>query len=457
MSRKLLAAASVVSRLVVGSGAFIIIGHYIPPEAFGRISVFFAAASMMCLVADYGLQNPALRAMSINADKAAYEINEYTLFRILMGLVVSAVTLPFLWGTGFIHPADTLIFVYLFLSVFVSAHADFIQIYFRATNRYSVEAYISIASGIMHMVFIALAAALTRDVQFISLAYLVSRSLYLLISYVVVRRYIAFGRWTRDEIAAHFRAFMRNSYKRKSYAADTVITASFSQVDVLMVNYFFGAHGVGVYQLGAKVVQFSLAIVQVFTITYVPQMSRALHAGKEGALHAAQLLRRATIELVIAGVVFSALMVYALPPAIVMFFGEKYHEVNTLWFALGIGVIGRCAAASFGIALIALDKPSVRAAGQTFIIVFYILTGLYIYPTFGFSHIASVISLALWAATAFYLISTYRVAPQLVRDAFLPRRIARPQGSGLDEIGKADDDNQTGAPPMTVATESKKA
>lgn len=418
---KVLASASIFSKLLSGAGGFIVTGYFVSPDSLGRLSVYFAYASLMWLVSDYGLHNPAFRAISIDKTNAVKLFNEYTLFRILLSFPVFVAGTFLLIITGALKYSDIPFFLCLSIATYFNAHADFIQIYFRGVGKYSVEASISVLTGFIHLALVAIVAEKYRNIEIIALAILFSRTFYWFISLLWARHYVPIFYWSAKEIRAGVGTFYFNIRKLRHYAADSIATASFSHIDILMVNHFFGLHLSGVYQIGSKVSQISLAMVQVFASTYVPIISRNLHGAEKNENAASNNIRRATFELLSVGIIFSAALIFFLPHVVHSIFGEKYLEANVLFVGFGIAVVGRCVAAPFGITLIALDKPRVRTIGQVFVTTVYVFLAILIFPKFGFSHVALVIAASLWAAAFFYVICTFIVAPSLIKNAFLVR------------------------------------
>ncbi|MYM65304.1 oligosaccharide flippase family protein [Pseudoduganella sp. FT55W] len=421
-SKKILAAASVFSKLISGSGVFIVTGYFISPESLGRLAVFVAYSTLMCLVTDYGLQNPALREISIDNNKAASIFNKYTLFRIFLFLPVFALTLGVFLATGTLHTTDLVFFSCLAVASLFSSHGDFAQIYFRGIGKYATEAWISIISGVLHLVLVGLVAYEFKEVEYIGMAILGSKLFYLAASVIAAKRYDRVFSWSLQDVRDTAASFFSDLKRLKYYAGDSVVTASFAQLDIIFVSHFFGMHFSGVYQVGAKVTQISLAVVQVFSATYIPSISNNLHGKQRNEAEASRNLRSATIELFIVGVVFALGMVFILPYILHAVFGTKYEEGNILFVGFGMAVIARCLAAPFGIALIALDKPKVRLIGQLIVSGTYSLLAVLLFPTFGFAAASTVMAISLWTALAFYSSCTYRASPSLMKNAFLPHR-----------------------------------
>lgn len=420
LATKILASASVFSKLISGAGVFIITGYFVSPDSLGRLAVYMAYTTLMCLVADYGLQNPALREISIEPTRAAAIFNRYTLFRIFLFPLTFLATAAILLAGGSLGMSDMAFFTCLAAATFFGAHGDFTQIFFRGMGKYTSEAWISVITGVFHLLLVGLTAWWFRDVEYIGVGILVSRVFYVALSVLVARRYAAVFQWSRRDVRELLSTFVHDLKWRKYYAADSVVTASFAQLDIILVNYFFGMHLSGVYQVGAKVTQISLAVVQVFSSTYIPAISQALHGAQRDERVASRRLRSATLELFAVGTVFALGMVFVLPFVLHQVFGQKYDEVNVLFLGFGVAVVCRCLAAPFGIALIALDRPKARLIGQIIIASTYTALAAVVFPRFGFSQASVVMAASLGTALLFYTSRTYRAAPSLVRNAFFP-------------------------------------
>jgi hypothetical protein len=143
----------------------------------------------MCLVSDYGLQNPALREISIGQSRAARIFNRYTLFRIFLFVPVFALATPLLLASGSVLRDDLSFFSILAIATFFGSHGDFAQFFFRGIGKYAAEVWISVISGALYLLLVGLVDYRTHDIESVGLAILGSRLFYLLLSVTAAKRY----------------------------------------------------------------------------------------------------------------------------------------------------------------------------------------------------------------------------------------------------------------------------
>ncbi|MRW86273.1 oligosaccharide flippase family protein [Pseudoduganella sp. FT26W] len=406
--KTIFATSSMLARILSQTLVFLLIGKVLGPVELGQFSLFMVYASLIGLVADYGCSNPALREMSVNVPGAAGIMNDYLVFRVAMGVVCYTIGGVGLYLSGLVSLADVQLFLWLSLASFVALQSDFILLIFRATTRYNEETVTSIVTALVHLLLVGTVCFVAPHIVPVTMAFLASRLFALAFTVFMVRRKAAILSFASGHIVAALRAAPGMLRKRTLYAADSFITAAFGQIDTLLVGHLLGLHALGNYQLGAKVLQMSLSIVQVASSVCIPVLSRAVHQA-----HPARTVMQMILALAGVGAAAAGCIYWIMPYLVDRFMGAQFADANVLWGGIGLAVFIRCLAASFGILLVALDKPGVRTFVQIGIISGLVALSWVLVPAYGLWGMGYAVAGALGIGLVIYFVAVLRLAPEL--------------------------------------------
>jgi O-antigen/teichoic acid export membrane protein len=406
--KTIFATSSMLVRILSQTLVFLLIGKVLGPVELGQFSLFMVYASLIGLVADYGCTNPALREMSVNVPGAAAILNDYLVFRVAMGVVCYTIGGLGLYLSGLVTLADAQLFLWISLASFVALQSDFILLLFRATTRYNEETVTSICTSVVHMVLVGTVCFVTPRIVPVTLAFLASRLFALAFTIFMARRKAAILSYAAGQVTSALKAAPGMLRKRTLYAADSFITAAFGQIDTLLVGHLLGLHALGNYQLGAKVLQMSLSIVQVASSVYIPMLSRAVHQS-----HPVRMVMQMTLALAGVGALAAGGIYFVMPYLVDLYMGAQFADANVLWGGIGLAVFIRCLAASFGILLVALDKPGVRTFVQIGIISSLVALAWILVPAYGLWGMGYAVAGSLSVGLLIYFVAVLKLAPSL--------------------------------------------
>lgn len=398
--------ASMLAKVGGVAVTFLVIGRALGPSDLGIISVYFAYASLLALVADYGSSTFSFRALALAGDGLAGAFAEAMGFRLSMCVVIGTAGSIGLIAAGLVESSHLVIFFALLASTLAATQADFFVLLFRTMGRYDEDARVTISASLLHLLLTGTTAFLTRDIIVVALAFLLSRTLYL--AYAARRARIAGVRWLAEMRKGYFapRRIGWTLASNRYYATDTIITAAFGQVDTIIVAAFFGTYGAGIYQLGAKVISTSLAVVQVASAIYIPSLARADRDETR------RLRRRMLIELTVGGLALGGGITFGMPFVVDFVFGPKFAETNILWPWIGLVIVIRCSLAAVGIALIARGQAGYRTICQTIILSSFIGLSWLVLPGFGLPLVPIAMAVALILGGIAYVICLIRADRQ---------------------------------------------
>ncbi|GJI91808.1 hypothetical protein RugamoR1_49710 [Rugamonas sp. R1(2021)] len=396
------------ARILSQTLVFLLIGKVLGPVELGQFSLFMVYASLIGLVADYGCSNPALREMSVDVPGATGIMNDYLVFRIGMGIVCYGLGGLGLYFGGLVTMADFNLFLLISLASFVAMQTDFILLIFRATTRYNEETVTSVCTSLFHLLLVGSVCFLAPRIVPVTLAFLISRLFAMAFTVFMARRKAAIFSYPSGRIVVALKTVPAMLRKRTWYAADSFITAAFNQIDTLLVGHLLGLHALGNYQIGAKVLQMSLSIVQIASSVYIPVLSRAIHQ-----THPVRVVMQMILSLAAVGAAGACSIYWIMPHLVNLYMGTQFADANLLWGGIALAVFIRCLAAGFGILLVALDKPGIRTFVQIGIISSLVVLAWVLVPAYGLWGMGYAVAGSLGVGLVIYVVAVLKLAPAL--------------------------------------------
>jgi O-antigen/teichoic acid export membrane protein len=399
---KLMMLIATAARMAVGLLTFIILARFLGPRPFGVIATAMAYTGFVSLLSDFGFSISALRKASADPDRAGEIVGD--------GLVVKLIltTLVTLVGGGItlaVLPAAWLpVYAVVHVGTVAYSYADLTLVIARAKRRFDIEAKLVIISSLLMLAILGGITALTRDLMTAAIAFAGTRLLYLVLTLVVVGRWLGpIGSLRRD--VATVVATIRGS---ASYAIDSILTNLSSQIDVLLFGALLSAYEMGVYQAGARLVQVIMPFAVVLSTVYMPALSAAAINGDAAQFRksAKRLNLEFTALAIVAGLAFALVG----PILTHVIYGNRYDALLSLWNGFGAFAILRLTAASYGIQLAALAHIRTRIAAQIVSILVFVVAAFGVLPRTGGLPLTS----TLLAVSA--LPGTLVLAGSLIRD-----------------------------------------
>jgi len=353
---KVLMLGTTFARMALGMLTFIILARYLGPGHFGVIATAIVYSNIVTLVSDFGFGLSALREAAAAPERTGRILREALVAKLLLlvpltivagGIVVALAPREWLPVYALVHAG----------SIFFSM-AEMMMVAPRAHRRFEVESKLVLSGSAGILVFAGIPVVLTGSVLVAAAAFAGSRLLYLGAVSIALRRWLHVD---GDRVPGWpaLRARIRGSV---SYAADGILTALSSQVDVLIFAALLTAHDMGIYQAGARLVQVIVPVAAVLSTIYMPALSAAAINGDEASFrkNAFRVNWEFAILAVAGGIAFIALG----PLATDILYGDRYDELKPLWGGFAAFVVLRFLSAAYGIQLSARGAMTIRVAAQ---------------------------------------------------------------------------------------------
>lgn len=364
---------STAMRLGFGMLTFVVMARMLGPAQFGVVMLWLSAATLLALVANYGLTPYVLREIGAAPARAGQVMGEVLSAKLLLTLAVGLVALL---GLPLLQAESRGVFMLLLGAQLADALTEFLNVGFRATNRFGQETRIALLAVLLQFAIVTLLLLWRATPLAAAAAFLASRAAVLFVTWLAQRRYFAELRPASPAAAwARIRA-------TRAYAVDFGLQNLLGQVDSVALNHFVGPAAVGLYQAGMRLFNGGAQAASVLANVFLPRAAAAAEVSDQGAS-----LRRESSRVQWAFVSFGLFFGLALccmaDPLVRLLFGPQYLALAAVlpWFGLLFFV--RFFASSWGVLLTSAGAQRFRAAMNAIHWTLIALLSVLLVPAFG--------------------------------------------------------------------------
>jgi len=375
-SDKVAMSVSTFTRIGSGMVIFVLLARFLGPGPFGVFAAAMVYATLLGLVAEYGLGTFTLCEAGAHQGRSATIVMQALMVKLI---TTGIVTLFGLAALTILGPArDTLIVsISVFIGLMAASFADLCFVTVRAVGRYDIEAKTVVATSVVSLAAIAWVTIASESIVAAALSFMATRLFYLAASWVVLRPFLATAAVWPVERADVLRIMRQAS----PYAVDGLLINLSNQIDVVMVSLLLSHVEIGLYQAGAKLLQGVAPVAAILAMVYLPKLAEANQAGDLGRRN--QLAARLNLEFVgIATIGFFGFMVFG-PLWTIYVYGPEFSPLIPLWPGLSCFILFRFTAASYGIQLTALGEMRYRIGTYVIVIGAVVIGSLIALPRYG--------------------------------------------------------------------------
>lgn len=348
-------AGATLARLLSGAVLMVFIARILGPQEFGHFVLSLSMAMVMALIVEFGHSTFVMRELGRNEEPA-----QQLLARVLQAkgllLLLFAGAVALVWAGGWIAPDDVVGFLCLCVMAIVVTLADFLNVCFRGIQRFELETRNVVVSSVIHVAIVVPVALHYRRWNEIAIAFLASRTVYLLFSLFSFKA--AFSGVGRALVrAGGVVDALRQIRQSVMYAADAALVTVRSYADVFLISTFLGAGPLGLYQAGMNLVRAVENLGPIIANVFLPKLSSLLSQPREFERHERQLL------LLLVGCGLACFCALFLSPAwlLAAVFGERFAPAFVLFPIFGLYLLARFVAMALGVVLTARGFQSGRA------------------------------------------------------------------------------------------------
>ena len=340
--------ATTAIRLLFGLMTFALLARMLGPASFGVLMLWLAIATLASLVANYGFTPYLLREICANPGSANLVMNEVFSAKLLVSSGVFSLSLT---AMPFIAAEIRWIFLLLLLAMLADSTTDFLNVGYRATNRFSSETRIATVAAAFQFALVGGLVWYSATVMQAAIAFVASRTCVLIITWLNQKQYFAQLR------PAPVGRAVRRLKQAASYAMDFGLQSLIGHIDSLVLNYFLGPIAVGLHQAGMRLFLGGGQFANVLGNVFVPRVSSVVSQGLRLDKQAEQLQRMFFGT----GAAFGLALAIGADSIVHLLFGDQFAGLAALlpWFGLLFFV--RFFAAAYGVLLTAAGKQTLRA------------------------------------------------------------------------------------------------
>jgi O-antigen/teichoic acid export membrane protein len=345
---------SVSTALRMGSSilVFIVLARALGPSVYGLFAISFTYASLISLVTDYGFGAQIQQKIGAEPGRAGELLTQVLRGKTLLTAVAAAFALPTVWFLS-ADTQETVAICFVAISVLLNAYADILLTGLRSAGHYAGEAAELALSLVVVLVLLAFCLLLGTSLVTVTAALAAAKSVHVVLSFALLcKAGIRLGH--SDGRSIGLRA-------GTPYAVDSILTVLCSQIDVILVSQLFGLGATGVYQIGSRIVQGTIALAVALTGVHLPRAGFLWHGDRSAYTH---YEHRMMLEFAGFGLVLATGLVILGPLVVRGFLGPEYESANDLWFGFAVFVWLRFLGAAIGICFLVRAHLKVRILSQ---------------------------------------------------------------------------------------------
>ncbi|MBV7535972.1 oligosaccharide flippase family protein [Duganella sp. sic0402] len=345
--------ASTLVRLVFGLLTFTMLARLLGPNEFGLFMFWLSISTLLGMLANYGFTGYVLREIGARPEGAHAVMGEVLSAKVLLSVLILAGTLvSMLW----IDAAGRWVFLALMLAILADSITDFLNVGYRATNRFSAETRIATVAAALQFGIVVASVWPGRGVLAAAIGFMLSRLAVTAMTWSSQLKYFA---GLRPASLAQAAKRLREAM---AYAVDFALQSLFGQIDSVVLNYFVDPVAVGLHQAGMRLVLGGAQAANVLANVFIPRLS-AVHGDHQQRQKEGQRLQLAFLVM---GIGFGLFLTVLAEPITHLLFGAAFSSLAALlpWFGLLFFV--RFLASSFGIMLTSAGLQGLRAKANVF-------------------------------------------------------------------------------------------
>jgi len=266
-------AISAISRLIVNSLLFIIVGRFYGTEIFGSFTSSYTLSLLFTYLADYGFDVFITAEVAKNRNDIQSIVSRFFLIKIIFTSI--AVTLFFI--TCLIIPSNTttkIILMIFSLNIIFSTLLGMIFSIFKGFERFNFEAKISIVTNITLLVVIVFLSYFRMNIYYIVFAIIIFRLFGLILAYHKLESYVSV-----KDLKFDFKIskIMKDIKHVSAFGLDLLFGSLFLQIDTILILSIKGEAQAGIYQSVFRIAMIIFIFPDLIINTLFPTIIRLYH------------------------------------------------------------------------------------------------------------------------------------------------------------------------------------
>lgn len=340
--------SSTAMRLGFGLLTFIVMARLLGPERFGVVMLWLSVATIATLAANFGFTPYLLRQIGVEPENAKVVMSEVLTAKLLLS---TAVILLSLAGLFWVSDGSRLVFIALLVALLADSMTEFLNVGFRATNRFAAEARLASVASALQFAVVAGLTWLDPRAESAAIAFMLSRLVVTAITWRAQRQYFTGLR------CSSLAAGIRRIRDAVAFATDFGLQSLFGQIDSVVLNHFAGSATVGVYQAGMRLFNGGAQAAGILANVFIPRAAGAAKDSVKLNLEATRI----QWAFVTFGLGFGLFLAFSADIVVKVLFGPAFSDLTLLLPWMGALFFVRFVAASWGVILTSAGEQVFRA------------------------------------------------------------------------------------------------
>jgi O-antigen/teichoic acid export membrane protein len=356
--------SKVLSNLVI----FFVMARVLGVKEFGQFMYPFTLVNLLILLVDYGFSIRLVKEVSLAPENIKRIVSVAYKTKVVITSALFVIVELYLLLNHFDNDYVFLLNLLLVMATF-NSFSQFFCLPFRGVNLFNIESKVTVLSNLLQFIIVVATLLLTKNINNIAISFLLSKFLFFMISYFTYKK--RFGR-SKEKVA--FSELTKTMSIYFPYAIHIGIGALYFQFDTIIINFFVGSEGVGLYQAAMRIVVGALIITEVISNIYLPTLAKKFNTvdfKKMNKLSA------------VFGLLISVLLFILSGPITTILYGEGYEPVKSLLRIFSFLILIRYLGTGLGTLVSAKNLQKLRAISVVFVLIVNIVLNYMFIPHFG--------------------------------------------------------------------------
>lgn len=351
-----------------------VLARYLDKTLFGDYNYITALVGSFELLADFGLNQIAIREIAKNRDGAKTYFGSVLLLKLMMTLLVLAVLIVVANTIPKLPHVQKGLYLYG-ISIIANYLVNTVFVLFRAFERMQYEALLILVERAIYVLL--LLALVWKGASFVTLFWANIAAVIVKIAFATG---IVVGRFPIPRIHLDWTLYRQYLWKTFPVGISQIINSVGVRIDIILLGIWEASETVAIFSGPYRIVD-AAGLVSVALVTALfPVMARQAKVGNPALVN---LVSRSIKGMVLIAAPLSIGLVLLAQPAIAFVLGSKYAESQPILMLLALIIIPVYLNRLFSFVLISIDRQGESAAISTISLLLNILVDLLLIPSIG--------------------------------------------------------------------------
>ncbi|OAO78694.1 Membrane protein involved in the export of O-antigen teichoic acid lipoteichoic acid [Geobacillus stearothermophilus] len=379
--------------LLANFGVSVLLANHLGANAFGTFMFAYTIFNYLIILNNYGLKKYVITNLSSN-QKAFHELySSSLLIKLLLSIITGIILLFLLLNLDMEIPKKVSIIIFFIASFFLAFD---LQAFYDSYEKSKVDSFLLILRNLLYFgVTLFLVLVNKANVISVSLVFLATTFLYVLLQYGFIKRYLS-------SIKLVFR---KENIKTVLFGAFPLFWAEvmvniYDKADIIMLSTMKGDKEVGIYSVATRLVAAIILVVGAAYRVLLPSLSKVDNLEKRNMYisNAVKYLGIITIPITIGGIATSSQLID-------FFFNDEYQGsvIALQILLLNVTIVG--IGAIFGTVLLAIGEVRYYTFAITCGAVINIIGNFLLIPRYSFigASITTVLAQLIVSGVSFFI------------------------------------------------------